>query len=178
MKVRSAAQRADDLTVALSGRGTGRIADMAKQILRHEAGTAPEDLQAHILALLATQEHGMVPGMVARMREAIATADLPRHEMYLLTAWADAAEHVVTCSDAGLGADLQSIMQQRSAYVGKMLTRWRKGQNVDLTAIDFWDRHTTALAVIAANLGCGKDLLAAEIPFADWRWTEGVHEWA
>ena len=174
----TAAQRGDDLAVALSCRRSGRARDIARQILRGEAGGAPEDLQAHVLALLADFDYGRVAGMAARLRDAIATSDLPRHDVLLLSAWANAAEHVAMRSDAGLSAELQKIMQLRSDQIAKSLARWHKGQNVDLTAIDFWDRHTTALTVLAASVDCGTDLTSADMPFADWRWTEGVHEWA
>ena len=174
----TAAQRGDDLAVALSCRRSGRAGDIARQILRGEAGRAPEDLQAQVLALLADLDYGRVAGMAARLRDAIATSDLPKHDVMLLSAWANAAEHVAMRSDAGLSAELQKITQLRSDQIVKLLARWHKGQNVDLTAIDFWDLHTTALTVLAASVDCGTDLTSADMPYADWRWTEGVHAWA
>ena len=165
----TAAQRGDDLAVAISCRRSERSRDIAKQILRGEAGPAPEDLQAHILARLTDLDYGTVARLVARLRDAISAAGLRKHDVLLLSAWANAAEHVATRSDEGLSAELQKIMQLRSVHVAKLLTRWHKGQNVDLTAIDFWDRHTTALIVLAAGVDCGIDLTPADMPFADWR---------
>jgi hypothetical protein len=114
--------------------------------------------------------------MLSRLRDAIATSLLPSHQANLLAAWADAASDVLARDGLGLHGRLQQITQLRTAAVGKLLARWGKGQNVDLTALDFWDRHTTALVALAASLGCEKHLAPADLPFTDWRWTEGGHD--
>jgi hypothetical protein len=164
----TAAQLGMDLAIALSCQRDDWAHGIGAQIMRSGTGrdAAPEDLQAHTLALLAARDYDRAASMVARMREAIAAANLSIRDKDILSAWANVAEDVAARSDLALNGDLQKITQKRNAYVSKSLARWRKGQNTELTAIDFWDTHTTALTVIAHGIGLGT-LAPAEMPFAN-----------
>jgi len=177
----TAAQLGVDLAVALSCRQEGRAHALGRQILQHtpdDGAPVPEDWQARVLARLFDLDYDGAADALARMGQAIDAARLPRHEAALLAAWREAAACVVTRTDVPLADALRRMSQLRTVYVEKMLVRWSKGQSTDLSPLDFWDCQAGALAVLARSLGLAQALVPAELPFADWQWTEGTRAWA
>lgn len=173
----TAAQLGFDLAVALSCRRHERASTLATQILRGPVSAdAPEDWRAQVLAALLDLDYERAANGINRMREATKAANLARHDALVLSLWIKIADCVAARTDLALSVSLDELSRQRGAYLDKMLARWSKGQNTELSPLDFWDCHTTGLMVIAASYGLTQE--AEGMPFANWRWTETAHQWA
>ncbi|GEM_PF-3738536 len=175
-----AAQLGTDLAVALSCARYEQAHALGRQILQDTStdDALPEDLQARVLAMLFDADYERAAETLVSMEKSLGAAKLSRYESATLLAWLRVAECVAARSDIAILHDLAKTSEVRAAYVDKMLARWKKGQSTDLTAIDFWDYQTSALVVIAASFGLIKTPETVELPFADWRWTERVAQWA
>jgi hypothetical protein len=176
----TAAQLGADLAVALSCRQEGRAHALGRQILRDtpdDGAPVPEDWQARLLARLFDLDYDGAAEALARMGQVLDGARLPRHDAALLATWKEVAACVVGRTDVPLTDALRQMSQLRTAYVEKMLVRWRKGQGTDWSPLTFWDCQASALGVLARSLGMAQALAPTALPFADWQWTEGSRAW-
>lgn len=71
------------------------------------------------------------------MPAAIDAARLAKHEYVVLSAWYMAAECVVQRVDLDLGSHLAKATKECAAHLDKMLGRRTKGQDTNLSHVDF-----------------------------------------
>lgn len=174
----SAAQLGADLAAAAGSGRSAQAREFAVRVMRATVVTCPEDLQAQALALLWTGASDRAATVAGQLIEAVAAANLSSHDAGVLKAWALAARALAAGSAVKLAPAVHDAMRMRAVHVNRLLGRWRKGQDTELTAVDFWDSQTAALLSLAHTCGLASSITPAVVPFADWRWAEGVREWA
>jgi hypothetical protein len=171
-----------DLALAIScGKGE-QARELARTILLASPSSDQTDTDehyAHIAALLvdmqffAAQEAALTLATLAQKKS------WPRKDCLDNLAWTAMVRGLVTRDAATFADAVHTISAARRSMLQRLLSRWRNGQNVELSVTDFWDWKTTSLLALASDFGMDCSMIDAEaMIFCDAAWTRNPARWA
>jgi hypothetical protein len=170
------AQLATDLALAISRGHMREARDTCARVLSGPKLADEESaaaLCAYALAALVDLDYRRAEISATLLIQQCEAKKFSKFESTLHAHWAHAAEMIARRDDSMLDLHFQNIADTRRLHIDRELARWNKGQPTELSATDFWDWSSTALASIAQSFGYRFNTDGGrKFEFADNNWTE------